>query len=138
MTNCDAIGFFCINTSDCTPTSTYTRCCTNHTEQHRVTLLNECTVIPTKRFCLHKSIMQIPGCFVFCSPSQGPCCEESCVHVPESANSSCKGMDDCNMPAYCNGMSPHCPEPEHTSNGTFCNENTQVCLGGVGTTGIEL
>ena len=62
-----------------------------------------------------------------CSPSEGPCCEQSCKFTPQSRKLMCKSMDDCTDSAYCNGNNATCPKPPNKpDNVTECNQGTQV------------
>lgn len=61
-----------------------------------------------------------PG--VDCSPSQGPCCGQSCVHL---ANNICRNETDCTEITRCGGISYSCPDP------TPKPDNTSECAGGL-------
>ena len=66
-----------------------------------------------------------------CSPSEGPCCRDTCTFWSSFENVKCKNEDDCNQKAICNGLQSQCPEPSHKpDNITECNEGTQVCQRG--------
>ncbi|CAG2171601.1 unnamed protein product, partial [Oppiella nova] len=63
-----------------------------------------------------------------CSPSQGPCCTESCDF--EGKSKQCRHESECSYEALCSGFSPHCPRPPAKDNKTECNGGTQVCWAG--------
>ncbi len=66
--------------------------------------------------------------FAECSPSEGPCCDQSCRFTDRNDQILCKNEDDCNRATFCNGRQAQCPEPEHKpDNVTECNQGTQVC-----------
>ena len=73
-----------------------------------------------KRRCTLKPAAQ-------CSPSEGPCCSQSCRFTSSSDNVQCKHEGDCTMASFCDGQAAQCPEPEHKpDNVTDCNQGTQV------------
>lgn len=62
-----------------------------------------------------------------CSPSEGPCCDHKCRHIPEYQDVLCKAEDDCTAAAVCGGDSARCPVPGFKpDNVTECNQGTQV------------
>ncbi|XP_076366430.1 disintegrin and metalloproteinase domain-containing protein 10-like isoform X2 [Tachypleus tridentatus] len=63
-----------------------------------------------------------------CSPSQGPCCTDSCRF--ENDNKLCREKSDCSFSSVCSGRSALCPTPPPKPNKTVCNEGTQVCWDG--------
>lgn len=63
-----------------------------------------------------------------CSPSQGPCCTDTCNF--ESKEKLCKLESDCTELSFCDGRQASCPEPVHKRNKTECNNGTQVCWSG--------
>lgn len=63
-----------------------------------------------------------------CSPSEGPCCTESCQF--EDSKKLCKQETECSYESLCNGRQAQCPIPEPKPNKTECNGGTQVCLKG--------
>lgn len=66
-----------------------------------------------------------------CSPSIGPCCDQSCDFIKSSHNQLCKAQQDCTRPSYCNGNTALCPQAAFMpDNVTECNEGTQVCQQG--------
>ena len=74
---------------------------------------------------------RVDGRKVECSPSIGPCCDNSCRFITYNKQLQCKADQECTEVAYCDGTSAKCPEPkEKPSNVTECNEGTQVCQQG--------
>ncbi|XP_053387850.1 disintegrin and metalloproteinase domain-containing protein 10-like isoform X3 [Mercenaria mercenaria] len=66
-----------------------------------------------------------------CSPSQGPCCEEStCTFTAESASKVCRYAEDCFEEAKCNGTQAVCPQSVLAENGTYCNNYGFTCQKG--------
>ncbi|XP_049869828.1 disintegrin and metalloproteinase domain-containing protein 10-like [Pectinophora gossypiella] len=66
-----------------------------------------------------------------CSPSQGPCCHaRTCQFVSEFRNQTCREATECSHASFCSGRSAECPEPQHMSNLTKCNNGTQLCISG--------
>jgi len=66
-----------------------------------------------------------------CSPSIGPCCDQSCNFIKERHRQLCKAEQDCTRKAYCNGSSALCPKADNMpDNTTECNEGTKVCQQG--------
>jgi len=66
-----------------------------------------------------------------CSPSIGPCCDQSCNFIKEHHRQLCKAEQDCTRKAYCNGSSALCPKADNMpDNTTECNEGTKVCQQG--------
>ena len=62
-----------------------------------------------------------------CSPSEGPCCSQSCSFIKSFEGVLCKHEDDCTMAAVCDGNQAPCPRPMYKpDNTTECNEGTQV------------
>lgn len=68
----------------------------------------------------------LPDCH---SPSQGPCCTETCSF--KGTNERCRLDSDCAKEGTCNGATALCPASEPKENFTSCNSDTQVCLSGV-------
>lgn len=71
-----------------------------------------------------------PG--VQCSPSQGPCCQNSCKFA--SSNTVCMQSNECLNNVTCSGNNASCPrfdsrffKPDKTE----CNTGTQVCKAGI-------
>ncbi|OXA56052.1 Disintegrin and metalloproteinase domain-containing protein 10 [Folsomia candida] len=64
-----------------------------------------------------------------CSPSEGPCCDQSC-HFVQQTRVLCKQETECSYTSYCNGTTAQCPVPKPRPNLTPCNDGTQVCQGG--------
>ncbi|KAK6184973.1 hypothetical protein SNE40_007309 [Patella caerulea] len=62
-----------------------------------------------------------------CSPTAGPCCNESCNHI---SGVVCRNKDDCTSESKCNGLSESCPAPTKEPNNTLCNSYSQVCIDG--------
>jgi disintegrin and metalloproteinase domain-containing protein 10 len=67
-----------------------------------------------------------------CSPSQGPCCDNSCTFA--TATTICMQSNECLNNVFCSGINATCPrtnpvyfKPEKTE----CNSGTQVCRNGV-------
>lgn len=65
-----------------------------------------------------------------CSPSIGPCCNQSCLYVSATEGKTCRQESECGFAALCDGTSAHCPNPDPKENLTTCNNNKQVCLAG--------
>jgi len=66
-----------------------------------------------------------------CSPSIGPCCDQSCNFIKENHRQLCKAQQDCTRKAYCDGSNALCPKAENMpDNTTECNEGTKVCQQG--------
>jgi len=66
-----------------------------------------------------------------CSPSIGPCCDQTCHFIKQSHRQLCKAEQDCTRKAYCDGTSALCPKAENMpDNTTECNEGTKVCQQG--------
>ena len=63
-----------------------------------------------------------------CSPSEGPCCTETCNFV--GPTSVCRSSSECTFESSCNGREAQCPQPAFRPNNTECNGGTQVCLNG--------
>ena len=63
-----------------------------------------------------------------CSPSEGPCCTETCVF--ETRAKQCRHESECNYESFCNGYDAYCPKPPPKPNKTECNGGTQVCWKG--------
>lgn len=63
-----------------------------------------------------------------CSPSRGPCCNQSCQYVRKGT--LCKAESDCTERSFCDGNDALCPSPTAKLNKTICNEGTQVCWSG--------
>ena len=63
-----------------------------------------------------------------CSPSEGPCCSESCQH--EQRNKLCRHESECTYESYCSGYKATCPAAPAKPNRTECNMGTQVCWRG--------
>ncbi|CAM9097542.1 unnamed protein product, partial [Lampetra fluviatilis] len=63
-----------------------------------------------------------------CSPSQGPCCTETCTFLP--GDSPCRPESECAFPGTCTGTAAGCPASEPKANHTACNNGTQVCING--------
>ena len=65
-----------------------------------------------------------------CSPSQGPCCSNTCQYVTELENKTCSLGNDCKLPSYCNGSSAVCPVATNKPDGTFCGHSDFLCQSG--------
>lgn len=66
-----------------------------------------------------------------CSPSEGPCCEQSCQFTSRTKRLECKHEGDCTDKSFCNGNNATCPKPPNKpDNVTECNQGTQVCQEG--------
>lgn len=66
-----------------------------------------------------------------CSPSQGPCCNNQCIHSP--SNTICMLNTECLNNVTCTGHNASCPRNENQFFKpalTPCNSGTQVCRGG--------
>ncbi|KAJ8374660.1 hypothetical protein SKAU_G00052400 [Synaphobranchus kaupii] len=63
-----------------------------------------------------------------CSPSQGPCCNSSCVFKPQGM--TCEEQSECQLTSTCSGAMATCPFPSAKPNMTSCADNTRVCLNG--------
>lgn len=63
-----------------------------------------------------------------CSPSEGPCCSESCRH--EKNQKLCRHESECTFESFCNGYRATCPAAPPKPNKTECNGGTQVCWRG--------
>lgn len=63
-----------------------------------------------------------------CSPSEGPCCSESCQH--ENHLKLCRHESECTYESYCSGYKAACPAAPPKPNRTECNMGTQVCWKG--------
>ena len=61
-----------------------------------------------------------------CSPSQGPCCSDTCQHVT-ACEKTCSPDNECNMASYCTGSSSLCPEATNKPDGSFCGDFTYIC-----------
>lgn len=61
-----------------------------------------------------------------CSPSQGPCCTESCQL---RYGVKCRDDNGCRDSAFCDGSGPKCPPSNNKANKTVCNEEF-VCFMG--------
>ena len=61
-----------------------------------------------------------------CSPSQGPCCGNTCQYVTALENRTCSLSKDFKMPSYCNGTSAVNPEAMVF----FCGHSDFHCQGG--------
>lgn len=69
-------------------------------------------------------------CFIsMFSPSQGPCCENSCIF--KTAPNVCKQEDDCSQQATCGGTSAQCPTAISKADDILCNNKTGLCFNGV-------
>ncbi|XP_051919737.1 disintegrin and metalloproteinase domain-containing protein 10 isoform X1 [Hippocampus zosterae] len=64
-----------------------------------------------------------------CSPSQGPCCTETCSF--KSTLDACRKESECSFQGMCSGASADCPVSLPKENFTSCHEETQVCVNGV-------
>jgi hypothetical protein len=60
-----------------------------------------------------------------CSPSEGPCCDQSC-HFVQQPRVLCKQETECSFTSHCNGTSAQCPVPKPRPNLIPCNDGTQV------------
>jgi len=101
--------------SECAEQCCYPRKVTNETEANN-----------KRNMCKRKPNAQ-------CSPSEGPCCSQTCRFLSSSSAQSkqCKGEDDCTEAARCDGTQAKCPEPKAKPNHqTECNQGTQVCYDG--------
>ena len=65
-----------------------------------------------------------------CSPSQGPCCAETCEYIHKGEEKICSLENDCKMAAYCNGSSAVCPKGANKPDDTFCGHFTSFCQNG--------
>ena len=65
-----------------------------------------------------------------CSPSQGPCCGNTCQYETAMEYKTCSLGNDCKMPSFCNGSSAVCPEATNKPDGTFCRHSEFLCQGG--------
>ena len=65
-----------------------------------------------------------------CSPSQGPCCSETCHYVNESQSKVCSLDNDCKMASYCSGSSAVCPVATNRPDGHFCGQFASACHNG--------
>ncbi|RWS30733.1 disintegrin and metalloproteinase domain-containing protein 10-like protein [Leptotrombidium deliense] len=64
-----------------------------------------------------------------CSPSQGPCCSETCSF--EHKHKLCRHESECTFESFCSGYQALCPLPPPKPNKTECNGGTQVCWQGL-------
>lgn len=53
-----------------------------------------------------------------CSPSQGPCCTQTCTLT---VGDKCRDDNGCRDPSYCDGLVPVCPPSVNKPNKTICN-----------------
>ncbi|XP_048748711.2 disintegrin and metalloproteinase domain-containing protein 10-like [Ostrea edulis] len=67
---------------------------------------------------------------VACSPSQGPCCSESC-EFRSSTNVTCRVSTECSSEVYCSGTSAVCPNATNEPDMKYCSDFSQVCVDGV-------
>ncbi|CAL8109487.1 unnamed protein product [Orchesella dallaii] len=65
-----------------------------------------------------------------CSPSEGPCCDNTCRYIVKSQGTLCKQATECSYKSFCNGTSAQCPTPKPNTELTPCNDGTQVCQDG--------
>ncbi|XP_040273598.1 disintegrin and metalloproteinase domain-containing protein 10-like [Bufo bufo] len=64
-----------------------------------------------------------------CSPSQGQCCNNSCLYKPKGG--LCREEAECTFKSFCLGESSICPTSTPKSNYTLCNAGTRICLNGM-------
>ncbi|EFX84015.1 hypothetical protein DAPPUDRAFT_99915 [Daphnia pulex] len=86
-----------------------------------------------EKCCFPMRSIQLPGerpCTLrpstTCSPSQGPCCTESCQL---RYGVKCRDDNGCRDSAFCDGSGPKCPPSNNKANKTVCNEEF-VCFMG--------
>lgn len=68
---------------------------------------------------------------VQCSPTQGPCCSESCTFKPATNCSVCRPATECSEQEICDGVNATCPGITIKPDMTYCNGYSQVCIKGV-------
>ena len=61
-----------------------------------------------------------------CSPSQGPCCTNTCTF---KLGEKCLDDNGCREESYCDGTAPTCPISQVKPNKTVCNKEF-VCYKG--------
>lgn len=81
-------------------------------------------------FCTRKT-NQSTGRKYDCSPTQGPCCSDSCTFKPATNSSVCRLATDCSMEEICDGGNATCPDVRNEPDMTYCNGYSQVCIQGV-------
>ena len=71
-----------------------------------------------------------------CSPSKGVCCTDQCTF--KTTSDICLTSSDCSGSITCSGSSAVCPIANNSTasnitqpDGSYCNNNTQTCFGGV-------
>nr|XP_022312257.1 disintegrin and metalloproteinase domain-containing protein 10-like [Crassostrea virginica] len=80
-----------------------------------------CHAAGTPTECTYNNTGGLP---LFCSPSEGPCCDTNCQRKTSGV---CRGNTSCLAAAQCDGSGVSCPSSAPEPNGTAC-ANGQVCF----------